>query len=101
MNIYAHRNLEVITVLLLLLLLLLLLFQNLRQRNDELDCAHRACQASLEECQQKLDNFRIVVEKRADDEDEMEKLVVSLNNKVTALEVRIAMPKMVLVRIWN
>ena len=52
-----------------------------------MEAALRACQESLADSEQKLSYFRSVVEKRADDDDEMEKLVVSLNKKVNGLEV--------------
>ena len=62
--------------------------QKLRQKNEDENAAHLACQESLAECERKLENWRSAAEKRGDDEDEMEKLVVSLNKKVNDLEVR-------------
>ena len=61
--------------------------QDMRGEKADFEEALRRCQSSLAESEQKLSNWRKEAEKRADDEDEMEKLVVNLNKKVNDLEV--------------
>ena len=61
--------------------------QSLRVEKEKIEEENRACRSSLAESERKMSNWRLAVEKRADDEDEMEKLVVSLNKKVNDLEV--------------